>query len=184
MGWTDQADDLFTIKHVLPEQSLPPRMPSTVSLRLLFTQYLDINAVPRKSFFALLRHFTTEQMESDKLDEFLIGPYAAVSILTSHLVHVLHVSILVRMTSSSTVQAYAEAFVRCWKSLGALRFLESISLIFSLFCVLGNSQSPARSEYVPCDGTSNPSTFRLLIITHTAPSSSNSTMCSYRQLSH
>ncbi|KAI0338669.1 riboflavin synthase domain-like protein [Trametopsis cervina] len=77
MGWTDQADDLFTIKHVLPEQSLPPRMPSTVSLRLLFTQYLDINAVPRKSFFALLRHFTTEQMESDKLDEFLIGPYAA-----------------------------------------------------------------------------------------------------------
>lgn len=54
-------------------------MPHTVTLRLLFGRYLDINAVPRKGFFALLRHFTTDEMESDKLDEFLIGEHAAVS---------------------------------------------------------------------------------------------------------
>lgn len=81
MGWANIADEPFTIKHVLPEQSLPPRMPRTVTLRLLFTKYLDINAVPRKPFFALLRHFTTDEMESDKLDEFLVGPHAAVSLM-------------------------------------------------------------------------------------------------------
>jgi sulfite reductase alpha subunit-like flavoprotein len=79
MGWANVADDPFTVTHILPEQSLPPQMPSLVTLRLLFTRFLDINAVPRKSFFALLRHFTTDEMEKDKLDEFLIGPDAAVS---------------------------------------------------------------------------------------------------------
>ncbi|KAI0682536.1 riboflavin synthase domain-like protein [Cytidiella melzeri] len=76
MGWANVADDPFTVTHVLPEQSLPPRMPRNVTLRLLFTNFLDINAVPRKPFFALLRHFTTDEMESEKLDEFLVGPEA------------------------------------------------------------------------------------------------------------
>ncbi|KAI0819009.1 riboflavin synthase domain-like protein [Irpex lacteus] len=77
MGWANIADDPFTVTHLLPEQSLPPRMPGTVTLRLLFSKFLDINAVPRKGFFALLRHFTTDDMESEKLDEFLVGEHAA-----------------------------------------------------------------------------------------------------------
>lgn len=79
MGWENIAGDPFTVTHLLPEQSLPPRMPRTVTLRLLFSKFLDINAVPRKGFFALLRHFTTDDMESEKLDEFLVGEHAAVS---------------------------------------------------------------------------------------------------------
>ncbi|KAI0087697.1 riboflavin synthase domain-like protein [Irpex rosettiformis] len=77
MGWANIADEVFTVSHILMEQSLPPRMPRTVTLRLLFSRYLDINAVPRKGFFALLRYFSTDEMESDKLDEFLIGEHAA-----------------------------------------------------------------------------------------------------------
>ena len=79
MGWANIADEPFKVTHIIPEQSIPPRMPHTVTLRLLFSRYLDINAVPRKGFFALLRHFSTDEMESDKLDEFLIGEHAAVS---------------------------------------------------------------------------------------------------------
>jgi sulfite reductase alpha subunit-like flavoprotein len=38
---------------------------------VLFTQYLDFNAVPRRSFFEYLRHFTSDELEREKLDEFL-----------------------------------------------------------------------------------------------------------------
>lgn len=43
-------------------------------------RYLDINSVPRRSFFALLRHFTSDELEREKLDEFL-SPEGAVSFL-------------------------------------------------------------------------------------------------------
>lgn len=71
VGWIDEADKPFAVEHVLPDQSLPARLPRTLTLRTLFTRYLDINAVPRRSFFALLRYFTTDELELEKLDEFL-----------------------------------------------------------------------------------------------------------------
>ncbi|GJE93014.1 sulfite reductase flavoprotein subunit alpha [Phanerochaete sordida] len=71
VGWLDEADTPFAVKHVLPDQSLPARLPRTLTLRALFTRYLDINAVPRRSFFSLLRHFTSDELELEKLDEFL-----------------------------------------------------------------------------------------------------------------
>lgn len=71
MGWANTADDPFTIRHVLPDQSLPAHLPPTLTLRTLFTKYLDVNAVPRRSFFSLLRYFTTDTLETEKLDEFL-----------------------------------------------------------------------------------------------------------------
>ena len=40
-------------------------------MREIFTRYVDINAVPRRSFFALLRHFAQDDMEREKLEEFL-----------------------------------------------------------------------------------------------------------------
>lgn len=54
----------------LSEQPLPANVPPTLTLREAFTRYLDINAVPRRSFFNLLRHFATEELEREKLDEF------------------------------------------------------------------------------------------------------------------
>ncbi|PSR76808.1 hypothetical protein PHLCEN_2v8189 [Hermanssonia centrifuga] len=71
MGWANSADETFTIRHALLDQSLPNRLPRTVTIRTLFTKYLDFNAVPRRSFFALLRYFTTDDLEIEKLDEFL-----------------------------------------------------------------------------------------------------------------
>ena len=42
----------------------------TVTLRGLFCDALDFTAVPRKSFFELLRHFADDLMEKDKFEEF------------------------------------------------------------------------------------------------------------------
>lgn len=54
-----------------PDQSLPDHLPHTTTLRVLFTRYLDINAVPRRSFFAMLHNFTSDELEREKLEEFL-----------------------------------------------------------------------------------------------------------------
>lgn len=53
------------------DQSLPEHIPQVTTLRELFTRYLDFNAVPRRSFFELLRWFATDEMEREKLDEFV-----------------------------------------------------------------------------------------------------------------
>jgi len=55
----------------MADQTLPDHLPRIVSLRILFTRYLDFNAVPRRSFFQLLRHFATDELEREKLDEFV-----------------------------------------------------------------------------------------------------------------
>ncbi|KAF8529095.1 riboflavin synthase domain-like protein [Hysterangium stoloniferum] len=52
------------------EQPLPPHVPPILTLRDIFTKYVDINAVPRRSFFDLLRHFADDDLEKGKLDEF------------------------------------------------------------------------------------------------------------------
>ena len=71
MGWANTADEPFAIRHTLTDQSLPVHLPPILTLRKLFTKHLDINAVPRRSFFDLLRHFTTDSLETEKLEEFL-----------------------------------------------------------------------------------------------------------------
>ncbi|KAG2137490.1 riboflavin synthase domain-like protein [Suillus clintonianus] len=71
MGWENAADDLFTVEHTMLDQTLPDHLPRIVSLRILFTRYLDFNAVPRRSFFQLLRYFATDELEREKLDEFV-----------------------------------------------------------------------------------------------------------------
>lgn len=53
------------------DQSLPDHLPTTTTLREIFTRYVDINAVPRRSFFALLKHFAQDELEREKLEEFL-----------------------------------------------------------------------------------------------------------------
>jgi sulfite reductase alpha subunit-like flavoprotein len=89
MGWGNIADLPFAIKsrflgtyklrddilsmlmRILSDQSLPDNLPETATLRTLLTCHVDFNAVPRRSFFQLLQHFVTDDMEREKLDEFL-----------------------------------------------------------------------------------------------------------------
>ena len=86
MGWANTADEPLFITHALKgscltvssyfshsgiDQSLPEHTPQITTLRALFSRYLDFNAVPRRSFFELLRWFATDDMEREKLDEFI-----------------------------------------------------------------------------------------------------------------
>ncbi|KAA1467026.1 riboflavin synthase domain-like protein [Dentipellis sp. KUC8613] len=73
LGWagTEDADAPIRIEHALADQSLPDHLPTVSTLRALFTRHLDINAIPRRSFFAFLRHFTDDEREQEKLDEFV-----------------------------------------------------------------------------------------------------------------
>jgi sulfite reductase alpha subunit-like flavoprotein len=57
----------------------PETIPRKTTLRDLFTNHLDINAVPRRSFFRAIRHFAHDETEKEKLEEFCT-PEGAVSI--------------------------------------------------------------------------------------------------------
>ncbi len=50
---------------------------------MLFTRYLDFNAVPRRSFFQYLRDFTSDDLEREKLEEFL-SKEGAVRVFLGH----------------------------------------------------------------------------------------------------
>ncbi|KAL5520238.1 hypothetical protein ACEPAG_9451 [Sanghuangporus baumii] len=67
MSWSDIADEEIYLSPVEQFWSIPESIPRRTSLRQLFTRYLDINAVPRRSFFKVLRHFATNEMEKEKL---------------------------------------------------------------------------------------------------------------------
>ncbi|TFK69170.1 riboflavin synthase domain-like protein [Pluteus cervinus] len=71
MGWGNFADDTFVIQHTLTDQSLPDHLPTISTLRTLFTRYLDLNAVPRRNFFQYLRYFNDDELEREKLDDFI-----------------------------------------------------------------------------------------------------------------
>uniref|UniRef100_UPI00398F8C29 NADPH-dependent diflavin oxidoreductase 1-like isoform X4 n=1 Tax=Pristiophorus japonicus TaxID=55135 RepID=UPI00398F8C29 len=49
---------------------LPARLPQPCTLQYLVERYLDINSVPRRSFFDLLSYFSPDEMEQEKLKEF------------------------------------------------------------------------------------------------------------------
>ncbi|KAM9441401.1 NADPH-dependent diflavin oxidoreductase 1 [Clarias gariepinus] len=49
---------------------VPVRLPQPCSIRFLVQEFLDIAAVPRRSFFELLATFTTNELEREKLLEF------------------------------------------------------------------------------------------------------------------
>ncbi|KAI6029927.1 riboflavin synthase domain-like protein [Pisolithus microcarpus] len=71
MGWANLANVPFSILHSTLDQTLPDHIPRITTLRVLFTHHLDFNAVPRRSFFQILRYFTTDDSERERLDEFL-----------------------------------------------------------------------------------------------------------------
>ncbi|KAI9509000.1 riboflavin synthase domain-like protein [Russula earlei] len=69
LGWSNSADDPFRIQHNF-EGPLPGHLPRVSTLRALFTRHLDINSVPKRSFFRLLKDLATDEREREKLEEF------------------------------------------------------------------------------------------------------------------
>ena len=47
-----------------------PALPQPCSVHYLIQNYLDINCVPRRSFFEFLLYFAEDEMEKEKLQEF------------------------------------------------------------------------------------------------------------------
>ncbi|KAH6625591.1 hypothetical protein C7974DRAFT_203369 [Boeremia exigua] len=82
MDWTPIADK--RIKFTPSSSSVSPtaRLPvptfsstSTTTLRQLLTNHLDILSIPRRSFFAKLAHYTSDEFHRDRLLEFTDPEY-------------------------------------------------------------------------------------------------------------
>ena len=82
MGWMDVADmtihltatNLVDGDGFYPSPTTSPPEEST-TLRILLTERLDLTAIPRRSFFSLIAHFTEDQFHKDRLLEFTKPEY-------------------------------------------------------------------------------------------------------------
>ncbi|XP_060075964.1 NADPH-dependent diflavin oxidoreductase 1-like [Ylistrum balloti] len=63
-------DTSFTIQQNDPNIALPHTLPDVCTVEYLLRHYLDINSVPRRSFFELLVYFADNELEKEKLEEF------------------------------------------------------------------------------------------------------------------
>ncbi|KAK3527280.1 hypothetical protein QTP86_018608 [Hemibagrus guttatus] len=64
-------DNYFVLKPTDTNTApVPARLPQPCSVRFLVQEFLDIAAVPRRSFFELLATFATNELEREKLAEF------------------------------------------------------------------------------------------------------------------
>ncbi|XP_078238763.1 NADPH-dependent diflavin oxidoreductase 1 isoform X3 [Pogona vitticeps] len=63
-------DKRFVLKPTDPGTPLPAHLPQPCTLHHLVSHYLDITCVPRRSFFELASHFSTNDLEREKLQEF------------------------------------------------------------------------------------------------------------------
>ncbi|KZV82038.1 riboflavin synthase domain-like protein [Exidia glandulosa HHB12029] len=69
LGWHDTADSPIRIRQGLPAH-FPAEGENKTTLREVMTKYVDIAAVPRRSFFEWIRHFTSDEQHKEKLEEF------------------------------------------------------------------------------------------------------------------
>lgn len=77
LGWDAVSDKPM---HFVPTAVSPTQVPSppvpnarfgaTTTLRELLMHHLDINAIPRRSFFAAIAHFTDDEAQKERLIEF------------------------------------------------------------------------------------------------------------------
>lgn len=84
MGWTSIADlEIYLARNDVSNQysryppppiSLAPKM-SHLTLRKLLTNNLDLNAIPKRSFFSSIIHFTDDPMQKERLLEFVKPEY-------------------------------------------------------------------------------------------------------------
>ncbi|CAO2651666.1 Nn.00g042360.m01.CDS01 [Neocucurbitaria sp. VM-36] len=82
MNWTSIADIPLHFTPSSPSTPPPTTLPlphlsqtSTVTLRELLTNHLDILSIPRRSFFAQLAHYTPDPFHRDRLLEFTNPEY-------------------------------------------------------------------------------------------------------------
>ncbi|KAI9872526.1 MAG: NAPDH-dependent diflavin reductase [Pleopsidium flavum] len=84
MGWTSIADKHMYFRPTLSVDGLKGYPPSPIqhsppgpnlTLRNLLLNHLDITAIPRRSFFSLIAHFTADQMHKERLLEFTNPDY-------------------------------------------------------------------------------------------------------------
>jgi len=84
MDWTSIADEPVQFKPIIPATDLqaypPPPVPnissnSRLTIRSLLFSHLDITAIPRRTFFSQIAHFTTDQMHKERLLEFTNPEY-------------------------------------------------------------------------------------------------------------
>ncbi|KAJ4298184.1 NAPDH-dependent diflavin reductase [Kalmusia sp. IMI 367209] len=82
MGWTSIADKPLRFTPSSPSNPPTSRLPishisptTSITLRTLLTDHLDIMSIPRRSFFAHLAHFTTDEFQKDRLLEFTDPEY-------------------------------------------------------------------------------------------------------------
>ncbi|KAG8901255.1 NAPDH-dependent diflavin reductase, partial [Tulasnella sp. 417] len=70
MAWEETADVTYSISASNPDWPLPSEFPATATIRQLLAKHLDICSVPRRSFFENIRHFTSDEREKEKLEDF------------------------------------------------------------------------------------------------------------------
>lgn len=82
MDWTSMADTPLRFvpysPATTPKTSLPVQYisrDSAITLRQLLTDHLDILSIPRRSFFAQLAHYTTDEFHRERLLEFTNPEY-------------------------------------------------------------------------------------------------------------
>jgi sulfite reductase alpha subunit-like flavoprotein len=82
MSWKSIADVPLSFvskfhQSIQPEHSGParPEFPSPITIRVLLTNHLDITAIPRRSFFSSIAHFTNDTFQRDRLLEFTRPEY-------------------------------------------------------------------------------------------------------------
>jgi sulfite reductase alpha subunit-like flavoprotein len=82
MGWTTVADTPLRFVPSSPRTPPTVRLPiphlssdSTFTLRELLTNHLDIISIPRRSFFAQLAHYTSDEFHKERLLEFTNPEY-------------------------------------------------------------------------------------------------------------
>ncbi|KAL8792487.1 MAG: hypothetical protein Q9195_004943 [Heterodermia aff. obscurata] len=84
MGWTSVADqEVCFIRnksfgrkgHYSPPPVNLGSTSSSKSLRKILTDNLDINAIPKRSFFSMIAHFTDDEMQKERLLEFVNPEY-------------------------------------------------------------------------------------------------------------
>ncbi|CAJ0860229.1 7451_t:CDS:10 [Entrophospora sp. SA101] len=70
MDWSDIADDPFILIPNDEDKIIPSHWGTSLTLRKMFEEYLDIFSTPRRSFFDFLSFFTTDADHTEKLKEF------------------------------------------------------------------------------------------------------------------
>ncbi len=70
-GQTDKLSNIFySASLYIIDIPIPSSLPSPCTICHLVTHFLDIQSIPRRSFFELLSQFATDELEKEKLEEF------------------------------------------------------------------------------------------------------------------